>query len=284
MRSSLMRALAVVAVIFASTGALWADGPCDPILVRQLREAVIESGDEFDEFLAPLSEYSETAMVGLRGMLTRSGNGGDFYRLFDKLELLRSMGRNPFSNDQELFEVVGHLLERQPQAVPGSDGVVRNVLGPHQEGFYIIEPQGALYELFSAKKIADERGSYSAIAGFQVRADTVLGVRRHDIIDDLGIRYEVKSWTSGFPPSDGSYLHFLAEMRKDIVYIDDPAGYRLIVHRNAADDAAEIKEAILAQFDDPEVISALGANLARDRKVEWQRALDADPPEMLFFH
>jgi hypothetical protein len=244
-------------------------GPaCYVGFIGDLRQVIGNAGDAND-FFRLIHGFSPTALRGTSDVLHYVG-ADRFHQMFDDLEELRSLGRNPFRFDEELFEVVAKLSERN---LPGLAQSVGSLSGG------LNNTQGATFSLFVAKRIANNGNDYGRVASFE-HAVAYAGdrVRRFDILESSGIRHENKSWTRGLPDDSSSdFQHFMEEFRADIVIDRGFTTLRYNFHSSVSGGLAHLRAKFIEQFDDPFVVANLGgAQQAGLARLAFEDAWDAN--------
>lgn len=185
---------------------------CYAGFVGDLRRA-IDDADEANDFFATVGTYSARATEGSADLLKLVG-GDTFWAAINRMESLRSAGRNPFASDAATFEVIRSLAERQ---TGGLETTLRRIASENEDDF--LNGQGALFDLYVVRRAADDGTNYARIGALEVAVPVPGGgTRLYDFVDDAGVRHENKYWTQGLPVSTSpAFQRFVIQFRQDML-------------------------------------------------------------------
>jgi hypothetical protein len=248
-------------VVLAALAGLWflvqsplafAAGPdCLRGFVVEIRKAV-GNQEEAEEMFARIAAFSDDGARGAT-MAVQQVRGDRFSTLWEHLDELESLGRNPFTKDDEVFEVIAKLVDFNTEGATGVFG--------HLASSEINDAQGALFQLYVTKKTAGNGTNYAAIEALERNLPGIGGVtRRVDLVETGGILHEIKSWLQAITnPNDARLADYALEFQSDIVLCEKQgfANYRVHFPELINTDAQKtlIKTKLLQQFDEPSVIA-----------------------------
>jgi hypothetical protein len=251
---------------------------CGPALYRRVTAALKDPG-----FKAQAGDwvrrYQRANPTVHRGML-KAAIHKDVKALQEGFRDL-PLGANPFSDEDDIYRVIGELTDANYVGAPGLSETVGNLFAdtsPNEKGALLTLLVADRNRL--ASKLAPGNG-----AGLEQTVAAAGVSRKYDMREPAagagvigGIVHENKNWPEGLPGYPDALPRFMDEFRRDVIIHGSTsfAFYRLNFRSATKAHQGFLRDELLKQFDDPSVIAALGDDLirVRDRFIDLWNAGD----------